>query len=91
MQHPRSTLPQMLSCMDTLVQMDAARRLHLSKAISRRSEADLLGRQWKDTRDFLLALMPHHNEVRALLSGQKLAPFTEIQSAARQIAEEGAE
>lgn len=87
----RSTLPEMISSMDTLVQINAAQRLHQCKAIGRRSEADTLGRQWKDARDLLLALAPHKASIIALLSGEPLAPVSHVRAAAAQIAEEGAE
>lgn len=91
MNTPRSTFSQMLSSMDTLVHINAAQRLHQCKAIGRRSEADALARQWRDTRDFLRALAPHRAEVIALLSGETLAPVSHVRAAAVQIAEEGAE
>lgn len=89
MQPRRTSMPQMLSCLDTLVQIDAASRLHQARAVHKRSEAELLGRQMKDVRDFLVALLPHHNEIRALLSGERLAPISHVRAAAAQIASEG--
>lgn len=60
---------QMRQCLDTLVLLDAAHRLHRAKAIQRQSEADLMSRSLRDARDFMLALEPHKDALRQLLGG----------------------
>ena len=70
----RSTPGQILSCLDVLVEIDAGRRLHQAKAIPSRAQAELVSRQTRDARDFVLALMPHRDAIRALLAGVKLVP-----------------
>ena len=51
----RSTPGQILSCLDVLVEIDAGRRLHQAKAIPSRAQAELVSRQTRDARDFVLA------------------------------------
>lgn len=89
--HPRSTLTQMRACLYTLAMIGACDRLHGAKAITKKSEADLLGRQLKDARDFLAALEPHAGAIKALLSGERLVPASMAVHAAQQMAEEGTE
>ncbi len=65
---PRATLGQMIQCLDVLVQLDAAHRLHRAKAM-RQSEADVMSRQIRDTRDLLLAIQPHKQKLIDVLGG----------------------
>lgn len=70
----RSTPGQILSCLDVHVSLDTGRRLHQAKAIHSRSQAEEITRQTRDARDWVLALMPHQEAIRALLAGVKLVP-----------------
>ena len=70
----RSTLGQILSCLDVHVELDSGRRLHQAKAIPSRSQAEMVTRVTRDARDLILALMPHKEAIRALLAGVKLVP-----------------
>lgn len=81
-----STHNQMVSCLDSTIQMDAYTRLHRAKAISNRSQADMLSRQLRDVRDFMLT---HHEAVRALLEGQKLVPVSSARLAVVQMDNDG--
>lgn len=66
----RSSIGQMRQCLHALSARGACMNLHRSKVIYSRSEAELLEKQLKDAAEFLAALEPHKEEIRALLSGR---------------------
>lgn len=86
----RSTITQMQSALTTLVDMRASDRLHQCKAL-KLSESQLLGHQIRDARDFIAALAPHKDAIRALLSGEQLVSASAALHAAQQMAAEGME
>ena len=64
----RSSIAQMRQCLFALTSVSACVHLHRSKAIYRKSEADILDKQLRDAADFLAALEPHKDEIRAMLA-----------------------
>ncbi|WP_421696899.1 hypothetical protein [Ancylobacter sp.] len=86
----RPGLSKILASMDALVRLDAPAVCHRAKAL-RKSEAELLSVDLKHARDFIAKAAARPQEARWLMEGTQVAPVAAIQSAARQIAEEGGE
>lgn len=86
----RPALSKIASSLTTLVMKDAANGLYRLKA-ARKSEADDLGADLRHARDFLKRASERPQEALWLMEGVQVAPVAAIHSAARQIAEEGAE
>lgn len=87
----RPALSKIASSMDALVRLDAPAVCHRAKAIQRKSEAEALSDDLKHARDFIAKAATRPQEARWLMDGVQVAPISAIHSAARQIAEEGAE
>jgi len=78
----------MAQCASVLAMLDAPHRLHQCKAM-KRSEADVLAHQLRDLRDFMLALEPHREALRALLSGVQIVPASAAHAAITRAGEDG--
>lgn len=86
----RPPLSKIASSLNTLMLVDAPGACHRAKSL-RRSEADELAADLRHARDFIMKASARPQEALWLMEGVEVAPFSAIQSAARQIAEEGAE
>jgi len=87
---PRPALSKILASMDALVQIDAPSVCHRAKAI-RKSEAEMLSGDLAHARDLVALCAANPQHVVWMRDGVAVAPVSAIQSAARQIAEEGGE
>lgn len=86
----RPRLSKIAASLDTLLTLDAPSVCHRAKAL-RRSEADELLADLRHARDFIMKASARPQEALWLMEGVEVAPLSAIHSAARQIAEEGAE
>lgn len=86
----RPSLFKIAMCMDALVRIDAPAVCHRAKAI-RKSEAEILSADLVHARDLVALCATNPQMVAWIRDGVEVAPVTAIHSAARQIAEEGAE
>lgn len=86
----RPRLSKIAASLDTLIAIDAPGACHRAKSL-RRSESDELLSDLRHARDFIAKAATRPQEALWLMEGVDVAPFTAIHSAARQIAEEGAE
>lgn len=88
---PRPALHKILASMDALVQIDAPTVCHRAKAVQRKSEAEMLSADLAHARDLVALCAANPRHVAWMRDRTEVAPVSAIHSAARQIAEEGAE